>query len=388
MAIPAEIRVGNSENQVRNISVLANNRSFIKNERQTFLAVIGAFAVGIILLLVGVCVLILPLGLTSALSISLGVSGIVIGSAVIAYCLKVVYCQNAIWRKNYLEIKSALRDQGLPIPKEKNTEPVLSILFPSSLDVLTYGRVHCMGKTRTLIALSEIVIGIGCIVGAVISELLITTWFRPGISLGLGITGAALFIGGLQDIRAFSLSAQGVTHLYLMQYEQELRKTERTVFEKGLESATSRSNLLESNLREANARNLNLITEITSKNAQITHYKNRISGLELEKVTAPAPTTSSWLGTISSSISSTTQLLGSFLPTIRKTTTTIPESEGIFLGNLLAITPPPSIETQRGNEQTEISSISSDGDESDEDFEDASEGTDNLWPKSQRRNSV
>ncbi|MEF9520005.1 IncA family protein [Chlamydia crocodili] len=383
MAIPAEIQVRNSENQVRNISVLANNRNFIKNERQTFLAVIGAFALGIILLLVGVCVLILPLGLTSALSISLGVSGIIIGSAVIAYCLKVVYFQNAIWRKNYLEIKSALRSQGLPIPKEKNTEPVLSILFPSSLDVLTYGKVHCMGKTRTLIALSEIILGIGCIVGAVIAELLITTWFRPGISLGLGITGAALFIGGLQDIRAFSLSAQGVTHLYLMQYEQELRKTERTIFEKSLKSAVSRSTLLEHNLQEANTRNLNLTTELTSKNAQITHYKNRISSLEIKKSITPAPTTSSWLGAISSSISSTSHFLSSFLPGgVQKTAVPIP-------GTLLAITPPPSAtETQRGDEQKENSPINNDDNESDEDFEDATEGFDIVSINLHRRNSI
>ncbi|SYX08997.1 hypothetical protein C834K_0539 [Chlamydia poikilotherma] len=373
MAIPDEIQIKNSENQVRNISILANNRNFIKNERQTFLAVVGAFALGIILLLVGVCVLILPLGLPSALSISLGVSAIVIGSAVIAYCLRVVYFQNAIWRKNYLEIKSSLRDQGLPIPKEKNTAPVLSILFPSSLDVLTYGRVHCMGKTRTLIALIEIILGIGCIVSAVISELLITSWFRPGISLGLGITGAALFIGGLQDIRAFSLSAQGVTHLYLTQYEHKLRKTERTIFEKSLESAVSRSTLLERNLQEVNTRNLNLNTEITSKNAQITHYKNRISSLELEKSIppAPAPITSSWLGTISSSISSTSQFLGSFLPGMQETTAPLPGPEGSTPGTLLAITLPTS---------------ASDDDESDADFEDAEE----EFPvtESHRRNSV
>ncbi|QVE49055.1 IncA family protein [Chlamydia crocodili] len=375
MVIPAEIQVRNSQNQVRNISVLANNHNFIKNERQTFLAVIGAFALGIILLLVGVCVLILPLGLTSALSISLGVSGIIIGSAVIAYCLKVVYFQNAIWRKNYLEIKNALRDHGLPIPKEKNTEPVLSILFPSSLDVLTYGRVHCMGKTRTLIALGEIILGIGCIVGAVISQLLLTTWFRPGISLGLGITGAALFIGGLQDIRAFSLSAQGVTHLYLMQYEQELRKTERTVFERSLESAVTRSTLLEHNLQEANTRNLNLTTELTSKSAQITHYKNRISSLELEKLITPAPATSSWLGAISSSISSTSQYISSFLPGTKKAAAPTLATETIS-STLLAITYPDTIVEIQGDEQTGDSSSSNDANESDDDFEDASEGLD------------
>ncbi|WP_375793412.1 IncA family protein [Chlamydia sp. 12-01] len=348
MTIPAEIQLKDSENQLKNIPILANNRNFIKNERQTFLAVIGAFAIGIILLLIGTSVLILPLGLTSALSISLGVSGIVIGSVVIAYCLKVVYCQNSAWRQNYLEIRNALRKFGLPIPKEKNREPILSILFPSSLDVLAYGKIHCMGRTRTVIAMVEIVLGIGCIIGAIISELLITTWFRPGISLGLGITGAALFIGGLQDIRAFSLSAQGVTHLYLMQYEQELRKADKVVFEKSLESALSCSNLLEHNLREANERNLNLSTELASKNVQILHYRNQIISLESEKSVTPTPppspvpssttTTSSWMGMISSSISSTAQLLGSFLAGIPE----VPSQNVEEHPSLLAITFPSS----------------------------------------------
>ncbi|AAP05258.1 CPSIT_0556 family inclusion membrane protein [Chlamydia caviae] len=374
MSIPVDIQVRNSENQVRTISVLANNRNFIKNERQTFLAVIGAFVLGIILLLVGVSVLILPLGLTSALSISLGVAGLVIGSVVIAHCLKVVYSQNAVWRRNYLDIKTAIRGRGLIIPNEKNTETILSVLFPSSLDVLTYGRVHCMGKTRTVIAMTEIVLGIGCIVGALISELLITTWFRPGISLGLGIAGAALFVGGLQDIRAFSLSAQGVAHLYLMQHEQDLRRTERILFEKSLESAVSRSNLLERNLQEANTKNFDLTTELIAHSAQITHYKNQISSLKLNQpIIPPPPTISSWLGTISSSISSTSQFLGSFLPSGRQT---VSSAMGGAAGTppLLAITAPPVIENTEQDEETiESLSISNDNNESDEEFEDANE---------------
>ncbi|BAE81265.1 hypothetical protein [Chlamydia felis Fe/C-56] len=326
MTTPAEIQLRNSENQIKNIAVLANNRDFIKTERQTLLLTISIFVLGIILLLTGISMVILPLGgLPSALTISLGVSGIVLGSVVIAYCLKIVYSHNAIWRQNYLEIRNALRKHGLPVPREKNSEPVLSLLFPSPVDVLTYGKVHCMGKTRTIIAMGEIVLGIGCIVGALISELLLTMWFRPGISIGLGIAGAALFVGGLQDIRAFSLSAQGITHLYLMQHERGRRKTERNLLEQCLKNTETSSALLKDRLQEMNAKNINLSAELSLKTEKLAQRESSISvfnpetaDLEEEKLDNPTPPVgSSWMNTLSSSISSGAGLLASLLfPTV------------------------------------------------------------------------
>ncbi|QXE27082.1 IncA family protein [Chlamydia buteonis] len=361
MIVAPEIQFKNSNNEVKTISILANNLNFIKNERQTFLAVIAALALGTILLIVGICVLILPLGLTSALSISLGVSAIVIGSATIAYCLKVVYYQNAVWRKNYLEIRNVLREHGLPMPQEKNTDPILSILFPSSLDTLTYGSVHSMGKTRTVIAMVEIVLGIGCIVGAVISQLLLTTWFRPGISLGLGITGAALFVGGIQDIRAFSLSAQGISHLYLMQREQRERKADKELSEQIVESAKSCSTLLESNLEQANQKNLDLQTQIAAQNFQISCLQNRISTLEATPIPkTKEELTSTWFNTISSSISSISRFL------------TTPSTTHDQPARLLAITFPQPM-NQNIELQDETHLLSSDDDEHEDLFEDASE---------------
>ncbi|QEM73862.1 IncA family protein [Chlamydia abortus] len=366
MIVAPEIQFKNSDNEVKTISILANNLNFIKNERQTFLAVTTALALGTILLIVASCVLILPLGLASALSIPLGVSGIVIGSVAIAYCLKIVYYQNAIWRKNYLEIRHVLREHGLPVPQEKNTDPILSILFPSSLDILTYGKIHPMGKVRTVIAMMKIVLGIGCIVGAVISQLLLTTWFRSGISLGLGITGAALFVGGIQDIRTFSLSAQGISHLYLMQYEQQERKAEKELAERVVESAKSCSTLLESNLEQANQRNLDLQTQITTQSVRISYLQNRISTLEATPVPQPKEeVTSTWFDTISSSVSS----LSRFFIT---SSTTHHAHAG-----LPALTFPQSM-NEHTELQDETSRLLSESNEYEDSFEDASEELDAM----------
>lgn len=365
MLVAPEIQFKNSDNEVKTISILANNVNFIKNERQTFLAVIVALALGIILLIVGICVLILPLGLTSALSIPLGVAGIAIGSAAIAYCLKVVYHQNAVWRKNYLEIRNVLREHGLPHPQGKNTDPILSILFPSSLDILTYSRVHSMGKARTVIAMVKIVLGIGCIVGAVISQLLLTTWFRPGISLGLGITGAALFVGGIQDIRAFSLSAQGISHFYLMQHEQIARKSEKELSEQVVENAKSCSTLLESNLEQANQRKImDLQTQITAQNLKISYLQNRISTLEaMPSSQSNEEVASTWFHTIASSISSISRFF------------TTPSTTYDQFDCLPAITFPQPM-SERAELQNETHPSSSGSDEHEDSFEDASEELD------------
>ncbi|AFS20649.1 putative inner membrane protein [Chlamydia psittaci GR9] len=370
MLVAPEIQFKNSDNEVKTISILANNVNFIKNERQTFLAVIVALALGIILLIVGICVLILPLGLTSALSIPLGVAGIVIGSAAIAYCLKVVYYQNAVWRKNYLEIRNVLREHGLPRPQEKNTDPILSILFPSSLDILTYSRVHSMGKTRTVIAMVKIVLGIGCIVGAVISQLLLTTWFRPGISLGLGITGAALFVGGIQDIHAFSLSAQWISHFYLMQHEQIARKSEKELSEQVVESAKSCSTLLESHLEQANQRNMDLQTQITAQNLKISYLQNRISTLEaMPSSQSNEEVASTWFPTIASSISS----ISRFFTT---PSTTYDQFDCLPPADCLPAITFPQPMSERAELQNETHPSSSGSDEHEDSFEDASEELD------------
>lgn len=265
---------------------LVTNRSFIKNERQTFVAVIGAIIIGTLTLLVGVCVLLLPLGITSTLSITFGVLGIAVGTVVIAFCLKTIYAQAALLRKSFLEAKHTFKLSSTSTQLEKNTEPILSLFLPSPLDALTYSKTHCMGKTSTWIILLEIILGISSIVGSVLSELLISAWFCPGISLGLAITGAALLVSGIASARAFSLNCQGILHLYFARYMQEMKDKDEKTTERLIESLTSRVNLLESHLNQANIKVADLTTQLVAKQTEITHLKN--SSLKSNEV-LPSP---------------------------------------------------------------------------------------------------
>lgn len=282
---------------------LVVNLGFIKNERQTLAAVIGAIVLGIITILVGVCVLLLPLGITSTLSISLGALGIALGSVVVAYSLRILYVQSNLRRQQFLETKHALNLNHLRLTK--NSEPILSLLFPSPIDAFTYSKTHCMGRIATWISLLEIVLGISAIVGSVLSELLLSGWFRPGISLGLAVTGASLLVSGIASIRAFSLNVQGALNLYLAHHIQDLRNKEGKAQETIIESLTSRVNLLESHLNQANLKVASLTSQLTVKQTEISHLKNRFSFMLASKGgPSPLPPPHFSLGSWGSSLKS------------------------------------------------------------------------------------
>ncbi|WP_276816127.1 CPSIT_0556 family inclusion membrane protein [Chlamydia gallinacea] len=304
-------------------SHLVANRNFIKNERQTFVAVIGAIVLGILTLLTGVCVLLLPLGITSTLSISFGVLGIAVGAVVIAFSLRIIYTQAALLRKNFLEVKQAFKLSCSSVSLEKNEEPILSFLLPSPLDAFTYSKTHCMEKTSTWVALLEIILGISAIVGSVLSELLVFSWLRPGISLGLAITGAALLSSGIANVRAFSLNCQGILHLYFARRMQEIKNREEKSHEQAIESLTSRVNLLESHLNQANIKVADLTTQLVVKQAEIAHLKN--SFLKPSEV-LPSPSPIQQLGSKPpwGLVKSTAAYIGSFFIKTGDTATSAP----------------------------------------------------------------
>ncbi|EPP35882.1 CPSIT_0556 family inclusion membrane protein [Chlamydia avium] len=317
---------------------LVANLNFIKNERQTFVAIIGAIAVGIITILVGVCVLILPLGITDTLSISLGVLGIAIGSVVIAYSLRIIYVQAALRRKHFIAVKHAF-NLSTSSQLERNTEPILSLFFPYPLDALTYGKTHCMGKAATWISLIKIVLGISAIVGSVLCEVLTSLWFRTGISLTLASAGGAFLVSGLASVRAFNLNAQGVLHLYFARYMQEIQDKGDQSQKRVIESLTSRVNLLESHLNQSNLKVADLTTQLAAKQAEIAHIKNRSHILEEKEVPTPPRFRSPWSPIRSTASCINNLFFGSSRPESSSSTPPPPPLPPIMIrGNLYPMT--------------------------------------------------
>ncbi|WP_348664066.1 CPSIT_0556 family inclusion membrane protein [Chlamydia vaughanii] len=346
MLFPRSLQIQISEKQSTYLSILANNHNFIKHERQTFAATISALIIGTITILIGVSVIILPLGITSALSISLGMMGIVIGTGVIAYCLKTIYSQCAHWRRNYLEIRQAFNSGNLSPQEEKTDGSSLPSILTSPLEILTQDKTNVLGKTRSVVAILEIISGISCIIGSVISELLITCWFRSGISLSLASIGAALFVAGLANIRAYSLTAQGVSHLYLSHYVEITRRKQTELAAKQVSSLTSRANLLERNFETKNSDYENCKTRCAALQIENSVLRNNLQTIQeqLALLQAPLqPEASTWTSLITSSVSSTTGYLGSFFKSSGVSAQTSGSSS-----NILALTYPEALPEEGG----------------------------------------